>query len=224
MQAEFVIKKLCRKLIVLSFLFLVCYNTQAQSFQDTVFLMNGHVVASTVTDTLPDAITIINPEKASAKLTYEWDQLYMVKYASGHKKYYYDKDSTVGNWLTRDEMWMYMKGEQDARKGYKASGALIGSGVIGLLSGMTGSFWAPLAPYGFMALSGLPKVKIKHNTVSDLNYLKSDPYILGYERVARQKLKIKSIIGGTAGLLLGYGFYFAFHKSYPETINIGFNQ
>ncbi len=223
-QLKIILKACITQACALSFVFIFTDNIQAQNFQDTIYLMNGHVIASTVTDTLPDGISILSPEKTSSKLNYEWDQLYLVKYESGLKKFYYYQDSTIGNWFTRDEMWMFMKGENDARNGFKARGALIGSGAIGLLAGMTGSFWAPLAPYSFMALSGVPKVKIKHSTVSDLNYLKSEPYILGYERVARQKLKIKSIIGGTAGLIIGYGFYFAFHKNYPETINIGFNR
>jgi hypothetical protein len=182
------------------------------------------VFSAEITDTTGGSVTVKNPEKTTGKLTYDWDQLYLVKFADGGQRYYYSQDSLLGNWLTRDEMRMYMKGEADARKGYKAKGALWGSSVVGLLAGMSGSFWAPLAPYGFMALSGLPKVRIKRATVSDAAYLRSDAYIMGYERVARQKLKLKSLIGGTAGLLLGYGFYFAFHERYPETLNVGIRR
>ncbi len=205
--------------------FLIVYSAGAQQpVQDTVYLMNGHVVGAKVIDTLLGAVTILNPQKENQKINYEWDQLYMVRFSDGSKRYYYNQDSTLNNWFTKDEMWMYMKGENDARRGFKARGALIGAGIAGLLGGMTGSFWAPVAPYGFMALSGLPKVRIKHHTVSHPSYIESDAYILGYERVARQKLKIKSVIGGTAGLLVGYGFYAIFNRQYPETINLGFNK
>src|SRR5690606_14961434 len=113
----------------------------------------------------------------------------------------------LNNWLTREEMSLYMQGERDARKGFKAKGAIIGSVSAGIIGGMTGSFWGPIAPYGFMALSGLPRVKIKKSTVSDTTFLKSDAYLLGYERVARQRLKTRSLIGGTAGLIVGYVLY-----------------
>jgi len=186
--------------------------------------MNGQVVGEKVIDTILGAITIINPKKINKKIHYEWDQIFMVRYANGDKRYYYQQDSLLSNWFSRDEMWMYMKGENDARKGFKAKGAMIGAGIAGIVGGMTGTFWGPIAPYGFMALSGLPKIKIKHNTISNPAYVESDAYILGYERVARQRRKIKSVIGGTVGLIIGYTFYGLFHSRYPENINVGFNK
>jgi hypothetical protein len=216
---------MCKKV----FLFLVlCFFYQTVSsqtkVQDTIYLMNGQVVGEKVMDTILGAITIINPKKTNKKIHYEWDQIFMVRYANGDKRYYYRQDSLLSNWFSRDEMWMYMKGENDARKGFKAKGAMIGAGIAGIVGGMTGTFWGPIAPYGFMALSGLPKIKIKHNTISDPAYVESDAYILGYERVARQRRKIKSVIGGTVGLIIGYTFYGLFHSRYPENINVGFNK
>jgi hypothetical protein len=202
---------MCKKV----FLFLVlCYFYQTVSsqtkVQDTIYLMNGQVVGEKVIDTILGAITIINPKKTNKKIHYEWDQIFMVRYANGDKRYYYQQDSLLSNWFSRDEMWMYMKGEKDARKGFKAKGAMIGAGIAGIVGGMTGTFWGPIAPYGFMALSGLPKIKIKHNTISNPAYVESDAYILGYERVARQRRKIKSVIGGTIGLGIGYGAFALF--------------
>lgn len=193
-------------------------------FQDSIFLMNGHQIAAKVIDTLPGILNASDIEKPDKRLQYEWDQLYMVKFSNGFKRYYYFQDSTINNWFTQNEMWMFMKGERDARKGFKAKGALYGAALVGLLGGMTGTFWAPIAPYGFMALSGIPKIKIKHSTVSNVAYLKSEVYILGYERVARQKLKTRSLLGGTIGLIAGYGLYAIFHQYYPESANIGVSK
>lgn len=216
---------MCYKIFVTILLFLFSKNFIAQRHvQDTIYLMNGHVVGEKVIDTVLGAVTIYNPKNGEEKIHYEWDQLYMVRFANGEKRYYYTQDSSINNWFTRDEMWMYMKGENDARKGFKAKGALIGGGVAGLLGGMTGSFWAPIAPYGFMALSGIPRIRIQHNSISNMNFLDSDAYILGYERVARQKLKIKSLIGGTAGLIIGFGFYTFLSPYYPEAVNFGFRK
>lgn len=198
-----------------SFLLLVFYFLFQSAFsqakvQDTIYLMNGRVVGEKVIDTLLGAVTIINPKKPNKKIHYEWDQLFMVRYANGDKRYYYKQDSLLSNWFTRDEMWMYMKGENDARKGFKARGCLIGSFFAGVAGGLTGTFYGPVLPYGFMALSGIPKVRIRHNTISNPTYVESDAYILGYERVARQRRKIKSVIGGTIGLGIGYGAFALF--------------
>jgi len=198
-----------------SFLFLVFYFLFQSAFsqakvQDTIYLMNGRVVGEKVIDTLLGAVTIINPKKPNKKIHYEWDQLYMVRFANGDKRYYYKQDSLLSNWFTRDEMWMFMKGENDARKGFKARGCLISSFFAGVAGGLTGTFYGPVLPYGFMALSGLPKVRIRHSTISNPTYVESDAYILGYERVARQRRKIKSVIGGTIGLGIGYGAFALF--------------
>jgi hypothetical protein len=208
---------------VVTFLFAGIAQGQNQ-VQDTVYLMNGQVVAEKVIDTTLGAVTIYNPKKHSQKIHYEWDQLFMVKFSNGYKRYFYIQDSTINNWFTRDEMWMYMKGENDARKGFKARGCLIGAGITGLLGGMTGTIWGPVAPYTYMALSGIPKIRIRHSTISNPRYVESDAYILGYERVARQRRKLRSLVGGTIGLALGYGFYALFHNAYPETVDIGFNK
>jgi hypothetical protein len=188
--------------------------------QDTLYLMNGHVVGEKVIDTLLGAVTIIDPKKPRRKIHYELPQLYMVRFADGYKRFYYRQDSALFNYFTRDEMWMYMKGEVDARKGFKGRGSLIGAGIAGLVGGMTGTFFAPVAPYGYMACVGIPKVRIKHRTVSNPIYLESDPYILGYERVARHKRRIQAVIGGTVGLAVGYTLYALLHQYYPEDVGI----
>lgn len=209
------------KSILFSLLFLeLTFISKAQSTaQDSIFLMNGIVIVKKVIDTTFNTVTIMNPKKHGQKIHYESDQLYMVKYANGYKRYYYTQDPEIYNEFTRDEMWMFMKGEADARKGFKARGAFITATIIGFAAGTTGSLFAPIAPYGFMAFSGATKIRIRHTTISNMNYIESDAYILGYERVARQKRKFKALIGGTIGLALGYTFYAVFQKQYPNYNN-----
>lgn len=212
------------KFFALLFIFLFPGALFSQPAQDTIFLMNGIVIAKKVIDTTFNTVTILNPRKHGHKIHYEQNQLYMVRFANGNKRYYYVQDPAIYNIFTRDEMWLFMKGEADARRGFKAKGALISSVIIGCAAGMTGTFFAPVAPYGFMALSGITKVKIRHHTVSNMNYIESDAYLLGYERVARQKRKTRSLIGGTIGLVLGYGLYASLNHIYPQSINIGFKR
>lgn len=198
--------------------------SQTTAIKDSVYLLNGQIVSENVLDTLLGAVTIINPDKPEKKLHYELDDIYMVSYKTGYRRYYYSQDSLKNNWFTRNEMWYFMIGERDARKGFKARGALIGSGIAGLVGGMSGTFFAPVLPYGYLALVGIPKVKIRANTISNPVNVDYDAYILGYERNARQKRRIQSVIGGTAGLIIGYGLYALLHNYYPEEINVGFSK
>lgn len=208
--------------ICILFIVLFAFNSKAQ-YKDTILLMNGNYVVEKVIDTLIGAVTIVNPEKTTEKLHYEYDDIYCVKYASGFTDYYYSQDTLRGNYFTRDEMQYYIYGERDARKGFKARGSLIGAGVVGLASGGLGLFFAPVFPYGYMALSDIPKVRIKHSTISNPNYIDHDAYILGYERVSRSKRRIQALIGGTIGLAAGYGLYFGLLKDkLPSTITFRF--
>lgn len=211
-----------RSLFFILSLIILCFTSKAQN-KDTILLMNGNIVVEKVLDTLIGAVTIVNPENAAEKLHYEYDEIYSVKYATGFIDYYYMQDTLKCNYFTRDEMLYYIYGERDARKGFKARGALIGAGVVGLASGGLGLFFAPIFPYGYMALSGLPKVRIKHKTVSNPNYIDHDAYLLGYIRVAKSRRRIQAIIGGTIGIVAGYGLYFGILKDkLPGTISLRF--
>ena len=202
--------------------FFFCFTTflKAQNVQDTVYLMNGQSIGEKVIDTLMGSVSIANIKKPGKLIHFELSQLYMVRYANGKKRYYYGQDSSIYNYFTRDEMWMFMKGEVDARRGFRARGALLGAGIAGLVGGMTGTFWGPILPYGYMALSGITKVRIRHKTISNPVFVDSDAYILGYERVSRQRRRFTSIISGTIGLAVGYTIYGLFHQSYPETLKL----
>jgi hypothetical protein len=210
-----------RKLLALLFLVAVCKTKSFSQKKDTIMLMNGQVVVERVVDTSFNSVTVFHPTKVKKKLHYDFEDVYGIFYADGNKKYIYVQDTARYLWFTRDEMFYFIKGEQDGRKGFKANGAMIGAGLLGFVGGATGSFFAPLAPYGFMAVSGVTKIRIKHKTISNPAYIDSDAYILGYERSARYKRKLKSVLGGTVGLALGYAFYFIFKDAYPTDYQNG---
>jgi hypothetical protein len=204
----------------LVFLFLsVCCPSKTIAQQgignDSLFLMNGKIYVSTVIDTSLGAVTILDIKDTSKRMNVEYDELYGVKYAStGLMYYYYSQDTSIINDFTRDEMWLYMKGERDAKKGFKARGSLVGSMLAGIGGGITGNILGPLVPFGYLGLSGLPRVKIKHDTVSNPYYLDSDAYILGYERQARYKRKINCLIGGGIGLTIGFAANFIITQNF----------
>jgi hypothetical protein len=76
--------------IYILFIVFLGFNSKAQ-YKDTILLMNGNYVVEKVIDTLIGAVTIVNPEKTTEKLHYEYDEIYCVKYASGFIDYYYHK-------------------------------------------------------------------------------------------------------------------------------------
>jgi len=197
-------------------------SSQELEPRDTLYLMNGNIVIERVQDTLLGAVTVIDTQKDFRKLHYEWDQLYKVSFSNGFQRYYYSQDTTVYNWFTREEMWLFMKGERDARKHFVSWGTRIGAFGTGLIGGLSGTFWTPLLPYTFMAINGITKVRIRSYAVSSPQLVQHDAYLLGFERVARQKRKVGAVIYGTIGSVTGLGLFLIFHKYYPEELRIQF--
>ena len=202
-------------LIGLAFL-LFSLNLKAQRFgKDSLFLMNGKIYVSTVLDTSLGAATIIDIVDSSKKMHVEYDELFGIRFANtGGFVYYYSQDTISGNEFSRDEMRLFMQGERDAKKGFKARGSLFGSMAAGIAGGLTGNILGPIVPFGYLAASNLPKVRIRHETVSNPYYLDSDAYILGYERQARAKRKIQCLIGGGFGLAIGFATNFIITQSF----------
>ena len=190
--------------ILIVFTLLVAQKADAQTGNDTILLLNGTEIISMVYDTSFGNVTYKNPKADQDPITIETSDVFSIRNSKGETiKYVYD--SAGENDLTAEEMRYYIKGEQDAQKGFKPRGAFWTNMGIGLLSGATGSFLCPIPPFAFTALSGLTKVKIKHSTVSNLECLKHDTYIMGYEHIARGKRKTKSLLGGGIGLVGGIG-------------------
>jgi len=149
---------------------------------------------------------MVNPKNPEKRLLIDNERIFSIKNDSG-EVIMYVYDSVIGNEFTIDEMRYFMRGEQDAQKGFKANGSFYGNMALSAAAGVTGSFLSPVVPFVFAALVGIPKIKIKHSTVSDLNFLKHDAYLMGYERVARKKRKLRSLFGGGIGLAVGLGTY-----------------
>jgi hypothetical protein len=184
---------------------------------DSLFLMNGRIVVAPVLDTTLFAATIIDPEDSTKRTHIDNESLFAIKYSNGDTYYYYKQD-TIQNYFSRDEMALYMQGERDAKKGFKPWGAFYSTMACGLVGGLSGTLFGPALPAVFFLTVGIPKVRIKHNTVSNPNYLDYDSYILGYEREARSKRRRYSLVGGGIGVVAGYIAFFCLRSIYPASL------
>ncbi|MCX7729094.1 MAG: hypothetical protein N2203_06460 [Bacteroidia bacterium] len=203
-----------------------CFSIAQTTALDSIYLMNGQKLGSKIIDTSFALVTykIPNSSQPDKIRNFEKDDIFCIRYKDGTYFYYYSQDTSRGDWFTREEMWHFTQGERDAQKGFKPMTTMILAGTIGLAAGMTGMYVAPALPIGFYLISDITKIKIRHQSISNPELLQHDAYILGYQKVARSKRKIYSIIGGASGLLLGYITYFTLKNQYPQPIkNILFN-
>jgi hypothetical protein len=191
-------------------LFLVTSLAAFAQAKDTIFYMNGNIVAGKIIDTLLGAVTFKDPADTTKKVHIEDQAIFAVKYSTGQLKYYYTQDTTVGNWFSRDEMWFFMQGERDARKNFRSPVSFIGGMLTGIGGGLTGGLWAPAVPFAFMGLTELTKIRIKHKWVSGPYLLSEDAYILGFQREALAKRRIAILKGGGIGLAVGFSAFFLY--------------
>ncbi len=191
-----------------SFLTLLITFIASKSFSqsDTILMLNGNIVITNIIDTTGGSVSFKNPKHPNKNIVLDNDRIFSITNSKGEFLYYVF-DSIIGNEFTIDEMRYFIKGEQDAEKGFKARGAFWGGFAIGYGSGILGTFLSPVAPFAFSLLVGIPKIKIKKGTVSNLENLTQESYVMGYERVARGKRKLKSLVGGGIGLGLGIGSF-----------------
>ncbi|MBC7864086.1 MAG: hypothetical protein IAF38_14010 [Bacteroidia bacterium] len=194
------------------FVFVLFFSVGKISAQvkDTIFYMNGTIIAAKIIDTLLNAVTYKDPADSTKNVNLEDQAIFAVKYAKGAMKYYYTQDTLSGNWFTRDEMWYFVQGERDARKGFRSPGAFWGGVLTGIGGGCTGALWGPAVPFAFMGASEITKIRIRHKTVSNPYLLDHDAYILGYQREAVFKRRMASLKGGGIGLVIGFSAFFLY--------------
>jgi hypothetical protein len=187
----------------------------AQVKNDTILLITGGIITGSITEVAPTFLTIKDSKKSSQ--TIETERIFSYTNSSGEHLLYY-MDSVNGNEFSVEEMRYFIRGEQDGKSGFKARPAFYTNMLIGAAGGVSGTFFFPIPVFTFATLVGIPKVKIKKNTVRNLDDLNHPTYIMGYERMARRNRKIQSLIGGGIGLVAGLGTFLVLQNSGKELI------
>ena len=179
-------------------------------YSDTIYMMNGDMLPAHITDTSFFGVKLLKPTtKGPREAIIEGEQIYSLKFADGHEKLLYRQDSLAGNEFTSGEARLYMVGQRDAGKGYRSRlvtgmGAVVGASsvVIGL------KILSPVPVFAYSALMLIPKIRVKHRSVSNKAFLQYDAYLLGYEKVARRRRAVRSFLGGLAGIAIGVPIWF----------------
>ncbi len=194
--------------ITLAVFTLLSLNIYSQETpKDTIQLLNGEQLITTVADTVIGRVKITRADKKGAEDFIETQDIFSIKFANGFERIYYFQDTLLGNDLTVEETRYFIYGERDARN-YKVPGSKIGAFVVGAAAPIVGLGLLSVIPsFGFTATTMIPRVKIRESTVSDYRYLEHPTYVLGYERVAKKKRIMGALSHGGIGLALGFATY-----------------
>lgn len=138
------------------------------------------------------------PHKDGIRKMEKFD-IFSLQFDDGTEQIIYEPDTTYGD-PSVEEAREYVKGEQLADSIYKKPMNLIG----GIASGAAGSilvFYAPIVPAVYATTISLftphmPKSQLEKE-------VRSEDFIAGYERKARNKKTKSALLGGVIGLGVG---------------------
>lgn len=193
----------CRALLLL----LAMVGLRHGQAQDRILLMNGETVEGKVLGQSTLEVRYLQTRKNGKvrERAEPTEEVFSVTDSLGHERIWYFHDTVFGNDLSVDQMRWFLKGEQDARKGYKPIWPMVGAFatgaglVIGLNWEMNGLFVPPLVA-GAMAL---PRVHVTPGSISDPLMEGDEYYATGYARVGRSKRVVRTLISAFAGVAVG---------------------
>lgn len=175
--------------------------------QDRILLMNGETIEAKVIGQSTLEVRYLTTRKNGdlKERAEPTEEVFSVTDSLGRERIWYFYDTVFGNDLTIEQMRWFLKGEQDARKGYKPIWPMVGSFatgaglVIGLNWEMNGLFVPPITA-GIMAA---PRVHVTRGSITD-PLMEGDPYYAtGYARVGRSKRVIRCLIASFIGVGVG---------------------
>jgi hypothetical protein len=174
---------------------------------DRILLMNGQIIETRVLgqSTLEVRYLEFGRKGRSKERSEPTENVFSVTDSLGRERIWYFQDTVFGNELSVQEMRWFIKGEQDARNGYRPriatwGGFLVGAGAsIALNLEVNALFLPPL--YGAAMI--LPRVHVTKGSLTD-PYLEGEPnYAWGYAKVGRSKRVVRSIVSTAAGIAVG---------------------
>lgn len=190
---------------ILLFLLLLATLTGARA-QDTINLMNGQVLGGKVVGQSTLEIRYLVPRRGKmVERTEPTNGVFSVTDSLGREKVWYFKDTMFGNTYTVPEMRWFIKGERDARLGYRPivpvlGGFALGAGLTMAMNLQVNSFLIPPVYAGVMAW---PRVYVTRGSIRDPN-MEGDPvYATGYSAAGRPKRVINCLLSSAVGVLVG---------------------
>lgn len=177
--------------------------------QDRILLMNGQVIEAKVLgqSTLGIRYQIFKRSGKVKTLEEATTSVFSVTDSTGKERVWYFHDPEFGNELTIPDMRSYIKGEQDARVGYRPTlttwgGFIVGAGATIALELEMLSFLLPPLYSGAMAF---PRVHITPGSVRDPLMDGDNNYAYGYAQVGRSKRIMRALASTFVGVAVGLG-------------------
>lgn len=175
--------------------------------QDKIHLYNGKVLKGKIHEVDTNNIYYKYLSKKG-----EWKVDYTSKYRvfsfvkDQEETVLYKQDTSVGDYRTVQDLRLFIQGEKDAFNGANSRTASLLGFVVGAGAGFyigNNNMMVVGVPLAYTAISLIPRVRIKKETVKELSYLENEAYIDGYVREAKIRRSFGALKGSAIGLAVG---------------------
>lgn len=193
---------------------LICLGSALAQTQvsDTLLTMSGRIIPCDIVDTLGLQIKfeVVNKRGKVKQRVMDRTEVFAIVDTAFHMVY--EMDESIGNWMTAEQVAVYVDGAQDARACYDSKKAfwipLTASAGLAFLAqgGLVTSMLAPIIFTGYHAIPVF-RLKIDEMCISDKSNMWNEDYAMGYERVARGSKLIAALKGSGIGMTIGIVAY-----------------
>lgn len=176
--------------------------------QDTITLLGGNIIIAKVTSV--DSLNVnytVQKKKGQKDKFVASEMVFDIKYGNGSIDTLYYKSEELDHYLTPDEMYLFILGEQDAKTDYHPKmtavlGVVVGTGLGYLLRD---GFYVAGVPLIYTIGAGVSKITIKNINQRSTTVLSHPAYQEGYVKVARSKKAFNALAGSLIGTVIGVG-------------------
>ena len=175
--------------------------------QDRILMMNGDEIKGRLLgqSTLEIRYLEFRKNGKTKERSEDTESVFSVTDSLGRERVWYFYDTIFGNTLDVERMRSFIKGEQDARDGYKplwpvVGGFAVGAGVTMALNLEVNSLFLPPL---YSAAMILPRVHVTPGSIRDPRMDGDLDYAWGYARRGRSKRIVRSLVSTAAGVLVG---------------------
>lgn len=181
---------------------LISVATQAQ---DEILFLNGKIIKGTLLEKTNYEFTF----KTEKDKEHVLDKYRIFSYTQNNKEnIVYEYDTLSGNFLTVEDMKLFVYGERDAQYSFKP----VFTNCVGLGIGATAgyfmhkesSFILIATPLVYTVTTLLFPTKVHKRRLQDHQYIKNDEYLRGHERIARSKRTQSALKSSVVGMGVGF--------------------
>jgi len=189
-----------------SFLLLLLLLACRVQGQDHILLMNGQTLEGRVLGQSTLEVRYQVPKGARLiERTEPTESVFSVTDSLGKERVWYFMDTVFGNDYSVDQMRWLIKGEQDARQGYRPLWPMLGGFAVGAgaVIALDLEVMSLLLPPVYAGLMAMPRVHVSKGSITD-PLMEGDPYYAtGYATVGRTKRVLRSLYATFAGVAVG---------------------